>query len=235
VRAPALVPEDHPGAVSQSHGRRRSIRLSGYDYTQAGAYFLTICSRDRQCIFADIREGASRPTPVGELIAACWNAIPNHFPAAEMDAFVVMPNHLHGIVVLGADPTSGPGTACRAPTAGGGADHARKPTIERFGAPVPGSIPTVVRSFKAAVTKTINDDPGRGTACRALLSDGLGPIPPGRIPSIWQSNYHEHIIRNARALDRLRTYIETNPARWLEDSLHPDNATFAKSPFGRPR
>jgi putative transposase len=209
VRAPALVPEDHPGAVSQSHGRRRSIRLSGYDYTQAGAYFLTICSRDRQCIFADIREGASRPTPVGELIAACWNAIPNHFPAAEMDAFVVMPNHLHGIVVLGADPTSGPGTACRAPTAGGGADHARKPTI--------------------------NDDPGRGTACRALLSDGLGPIPPGRIPSIWQSNYHEHIIRNARALDRLRTYIETNPARWLEDSLHPDNATFAKSPFGRPR
>ena len=95
--------------------------------------------------------------------------------------------------------------------------------VERFGAPVSGSIPTIVRSFKAAVTKAVNDDPIRGTACRALLVDRFGPLPPGRITAFWQSNYHEHVVRNERSLDQLRTYIAANPSRWVQDSLHPDN------------
>lgn len=212
-----------------AHHHRRSIRLRGYVYAQAGAYFITICARDRACIFADVRDGEALLTPIGEVVAACWAAIPNHFQAAELNAFVVMPNHIHGIVVLGHQVAGDEGTACRAPTAG------LAPSRERFGAPAPGSIPTIVRSFKAAVTKTINDDPRRGTACRALLADHLGPLPPGRIPSLWQSNYHEHIVRNERSLDQLRNYIATNPARWRDDSLHPDNPIPRTFTPARPR
>jgi len=206
---------------------RRSIRLCGYDYTKAGAYFITICSRDRACIFADISEDVLRFTVVGEIVASCWHAIPDHFPNGELDAFGIMPNHLHGIVVLGDLLADEPGTACRAPT----------PMVasrERFGAPVVGSIPTIVRSFKAAVTRTVNDDLGRGTACRARLTDRLGPLPPGRIPSLWQSNYHEHVIRDERALDHLRSYIFANPAHWVEDSLHPDKSVPVRPGGHRP-
>jgi REP element-mobilizing transposase RayT len=215
--------------MTYDHNRhhRRSIRLRGYDYTQSGAYFITICSRDRASIFADIVNGVVRLTPVGEVVAICWEAIPGHFPSAELDAFVVMPNHLHGIVVLGDADIANSDTACRVPTDG--------PASERFGAPVAGSIPTIVRSFKGAVTKAINDDLSRGTACRNLLTDRLGPLPRGRIPSPWQANYHEHIIRNDRALTHLRDYIATNPARWLDDSLHPNNAQAPPIFRSRPR
>jgi hypothetical protein len=94
---------------------------------------------------------------------------------------------------------------------------------ERFGAPVAGSIPTIVRSFKGSVTKAISDDPELSAACRAFLADRFGPLSPGRIPSPWQPRFHEHIVRNDRALDRLRVYIAANPARWREDTLHPDH------------
>jgi putative transposase len=93
---------------------RRSVRLRGYDYTQACAYFLTICSRDRACIFYTVGDGAIHLTPVGEVIAYCWEAIPDHFSRAEMDAFVIMPNHVHGIVILHEHAGSEQGTACLA-------------------------------------------------------------------------------------------------------------------------
>lgn len=207
--------------------RRRTIRLRGYDYTKAGAYFITICARERACLFADIEGNDVHHTPVGVVIAEYWEAIPEHFPAASLDAFVVMPNHLHGIVVLEGRSVA-VGTACRAPTGrdddADACEGSEPPKHERFGAPVVGSIPTIVRSYKAAVTKAINDDPGRGTACRAFLNSRFAPLHPGRIPSPWQRGYHEHVIRNERALDRLRAYIDNNPARWIEDSLHPSQA-----------
>jgi hypothetical protein len=108
--------------------------------------------------------------------------------------------------------------------------------VERFGAPVAGSIPTIVRSFKAAVTKAGNDDIVKSAACRAFLNDRFGPLPPGRISSLWQSNYHEHIVRNESSLDHLRAYIAANPGRWVDDSLHPDNPnapTFRQFRSGR--
>lgn len=236
-----------PQPSHPNHHQRRSIRLLGYDYTQAGAYFITICSRDRACFFADIQDQVARLTPIGEVVAACWEAIPHHFAAAELDAFVVMPNHLHGIVVLGGglatmhsaanavatvrdaaghqDTACPEDTACRVPTKGGsvpGGATGYAAAGERFGAPVAGSIPTIVRSFKGSVTKAINDDPQLSAACRTFLADRLGPLPPGRMPSPWQPRFHEHIVRNDRALDRLRVYIAANPVRWREDTLHPD-------------
>jgi putative transposase len=81
---------------------RRSIRLRGYDYSQAGAYFVTICAHDRERLFGDIVSGALQPNSCSRLVVDWWNTIPEHFPSVELDEFVLMPNHLHGIVVLAA-------------------------------------------------------------------------------------------------------------------------------------
>ncbi len=83
----------------QKH-HRRSIRLKGYDYTQAGAYFITIVTKDRACLFGEVVEDDMRLSPMGIIVQECWLAIPDHFPHAVLDEFVVMPNHVHGIIVL---------------------------------------------------------------------------------------------------------------------------------------
>ncbi len=79
---------------------RRSIRLQEYDYTQPGAYFVTICTYQRQCLFGEIIDAAMHLNTCGEIVQACWNNLPNHFPFMELDAFVIMPNHIHGIIIL---------------------------------------------------------------------------------------------------------------------------------------
>jgi len=82
---------------------RRSIRLQGYDYTQAGAYFVTICVEHRECLFGEIADGDVRLSKCGQIVQTHWENIPHHFPNVELDAFVIMPNHLHGIVVIADD------------------------------------------------------------------------------------------------------------------------------------
>ena len=78
---------------------RRSIRLKGYDYSQAGAYFVTICTQDRVCLLAHVVDGAVRLTPAGCMVEQVWDEVPQYYPGIETDAFVVMPNHIHGILV----------------------------------------------------------------------------------------------------------------------------------------
>ena len=97
--------------------RRRSIRLPGYDYAQGGAYFVTICVRDRACVLGEMARGEVRTSALGEIVARCWCALPQHFPTVEVDAVVVMPNHLHGILFLTDVPAAGtpPATERRAP------------------------------------------------------------------------------------------------------------------------
>jgi putative transposase len=168
---------------------RRSIRLRGYDYTRAGAYFVTACAHARESLFGQIVAGEMRRNTYGEIALECWQAIPDHGPHVELDAFVVMPNHIHGILVL-PDDTASP---------------LRQATQERFSKPVAGSLPTIVRLYKAAVTRRINEVRNA----------------PG-VP-IWQRNYYEHIIRDQASLDRIRAYIADNPSRWASDRLHPDN------------
>jgi putative transposase len=80
---------------------RRSIRLKGYDYSQDGMYFVTICARDRTCLFGEIVEGSARLNPFGEIVSHCWEALPDHYSTVELDGLVVMPNHIHGILFLG--------------------------------------------------------------------------------------------------------------------------------------
>lgn len=87
---------------------RRSIRLSGYDYSRQGMYFITICAQDRACLFGEIADGIMHLSNVGMMVQATWDEIPQHYPDVEFDAFVVMPNHVHGIVaIMGNDYPAG--------------------------------------------------------------------------------------------------------------------------------
>ena len=172
---------------------RRSIRLKGYDYSQPGTYFITICAHDRACLFGEVVDGEMRLNEYGHIVRRCWEEIPLHFPHAELDTFVVMPNHVHGIVILTVGARHDVGARHAVPL----------PHTEQFGKPVPGSIPTIVRSFKSATTRHIN----------ALRGTPGAPV--------WQRNYYEHIVRNEESLNRIREYILTNPIRWAMDWENP--------------
>ncbi len=125
--------------TSKNQFHRGSIRLPGVDYSEPGAYFLTICAARQQQIFGSIHANRIVLSPLGEVVRKCWMQIPQHFSQASLKEFVMMPNHLHGIIGLTV------GARYIVPLA----EHAP----ERFQKPVKGSIPTIVRTFKAAVTR----------------------------------------------------------------------------------
>jgi putative transposase len=156
--------------------KRQSIRLRDYNYTQTGAYFITICTHNHLCLFGDIAADKVHLTAVGEMVAQCWQDIPVHFPHVALQEFVVMPNHVHGIISIVEAPHAVPA-----------------PVQEQFSKPVAGSIPTIIRSYKSAVTKTVKK---------------LNETPSG---SLWQRNYYEHVIRNEADYTRIAEYIIDNP------------------------
>ncbi len=122
--------------------RRRSLRLRGYDYSSQGAYFVTICTHQRDCLFGRIQNSKTWLNPLGQIAEDCWKQIPAHFPNSELEEFVIMPNHLHGIIAIHrtvAQPQ--PDTSSAA----------------AFGKIMkPGALSTIVRSFKSATTRNIN-------------------------------------------------------------------------------
>jgi putative transposase len=167
---------------------RKSIRLHKYDYTSPGMYFVTICTHNKKCFFGDIIDGEIKLNKLGEFVQHEWIKTEKLRPNITLDKYVVMPNHFHGILHIGSART---GTARRAPT------------IEQYGKPVPESLPTIIRSFKSAATKQINqlhNTPGK---------------------PIWQRNYYEHIIRNENSLNKIREYIINNPIKWQFDHYNP--------------
>ena len=177
-----------------SKRRRKTLRLKGWDYTSPGAYFVTICTHQRAHLFGRVVDGKMVLNAYGKIVWEEWfkTAQVRPYVALFEDEFVVMPNHIHGIIwIVELDPAVG-------------ARRRRAPTKEQFGKPVAGSIPTIIRSFKSAVTRGINAH--RGT--------------PGE--RVWQRNYYEHIIRNERALQAIRRYIAENPLRWHLDRYNPE-------------
>jgi hypothetical protein len=121
---------------------RHSIRLRGYDYTQAGAYFVTIVAHNRECLLGDVVDGEMHVNETGQIVVECWNALPAHFPNVELDAFVVMPNHIHAIIVL-----KGKGEAF--------ANSANASPLQPHGT-APGSIGAIIQNFKSVSTRKIN-------------------------------------------------------------------------------
>jgi len=168
--------------------RRRSIRLPTFDYSQAASYFVTICVRDNRPLFGRVINGEMALDPFGKIADSCWRGIPNHFAGVRLGRYVIMPNHVHGIIILPG------GTRSVA-----NADTASLPNTHAFGAPEASSIPTVVRSFKSAVTKLVRKATGNP-----------------RI-HLWQRNYYEHVIRDEDDFRATSKYIRLNPARWKFD------------------
>jgi REP element-mobilizing transposase RayT len=167
---------------------RRSIRLPGWDYRTPAAYFLTICTHQREYLF-------DNQTWAG-IASAAWMAMPTHVDRVVLDEWVLMPNHIHGVLIL-TDAHTG-GTPVE-PFSWRWAAPPPSAEPRRFANAASGSLGSIVRAYKAAVTRRINERSGTLGTKR------------------WQRGYYERITRDDHELGRIRVYIQENPARWAED------------------
>ena len=220
---------------------RRSIRLKGYDYAKAGAYFISICAHDRACLFGEIVGGEIRLNEYSECVLRWWEDIPRHFAAVDTDAFVVMPNHIHGIIVITDPPV------------GAGFPRPDEPRPDTFHPDTfhPDSYHPDTHPADAGALTGAGSSAGTGMDTGTGAGEGAGTAPL-RVPSVrrptlgnvvayfkyqsvkqinalrqtpgapvWQRGYFEHVIRNEESMDRIRQYIVDNPARWASDSENP--------------
>lgn len=172
---------------------RQSIRLGGYDYSQPGAYFITICTQHRECNLGEIINGKMKFTVRGFIVYEFWLKIPHHFPNVELDQFVIMPNHIHGIIVINDELLDKHDSKGGDDTKGGETPPLRKKI----------TLGQIIAYYKYQTTKIIN---------KIDETPGL---------RIWQRNYYDRIIRHQKILDIARQYIFQNPLRWDKDPNNP--------------
>ncbi len=177
---------------------RRSIRLAGHDYGEAGAYFVTLCLEDRLRLFGEVRDATMTLNALGAAEDAHWRTLPTHFPRLTFDACIVMPDHLHGILIL-ADPLRPKDPRGNLTSSMAGAEPRYSPGFRPRGTS-PGSIGAIGQSFKKVTARSANA--GCGTTGKAL----------------WQRGYWDRVIRDEAELGRVRDYILSNPARWARGS-----------------
>jgi len=225
----------------QKH-HRRSIRLRGYDYSSPGAYFVTICTKERECVLDD-------PIIAG-IIMDVWHALPGWFPTIALDEFVVMPNHVHFILWIGPPDDVGATLAAAqvnragaspAPTGGGRGVGATLAVaqINRAGAsPAPtrgGGAQyapwTIPEPQKVTLNPTLGDVVGAfQSLVFTVYLDWIQANDPTRRAKFWQRNYYEHVIRNEHELQAIRRYIRQNPDNWALDRDNPDNIRHLSPP-----
>ena len=177
---------------------RRSIRLKGYDYAHVGAYFVTICVWQRECLFGDVAGGVVALSAAGGLVQQAWVDLPARYVGVSLDAFVVMPNHVHGILFIAGLEADDDRREEPAP----GTDSGRHEEGATSSAPTLGQI---VRAYKSLSAVAVNRHLGRSER------------------PVWQRNYYEHIIRGEDALNDIRLYITRNPPCWDKDAENPAN------------
>ncbi len=202
-------------ALFQNKYRIESARLQGWDYAREGLYFVTICTRDRARFFGEISAGEMQLSPIGEIVAEEWQKTPQVRPNVELDAWSVMPNHLHGIVVIThqmqiSKPTAVETFRRNVSTSG------EEPNVETFRRNVsataanapsarlkPNSLGAIINQFKSVCTKRIWAAGFRDFA--------------------WQPRFYDHIIRDEKSLQKIREYVINNPLRWEHDKDNPAN------------
>jgi len=209
------------------HHHRRSTRLSGYDYSQAGAYFVTVCAQHRACMLGKIGHDRVDLTDCGRVVATCWQWLGERYPQVDLDEWIVMPNHLHGIITIADD--IGRGGSRTAPTV-----------------ITPKPLGRLIGAFKTLSTKHISLMHGiRGVAlwqrncrgsCTADTSRMLWCAPKEPRPEKFryqrpsahtETPNYEHIIRNTDELNHVRRYIADNPLQWAVDRENPTLAPAA--------
>jgi putative transposase len=190
---------------------RRSIRLKGYDYSRSGAYFITICTRNRECLFGEIENREMRLNEFGDIVQTCWKWLGHQYEYVGIDQFVVMPNHVHGILILnhgdqhvGAvrepplqQPPLQQPPLQQPPLRSSQSGQSALPVKPRK------SIGRLIGAYKTVSSKQINQI--RGT--------------PGM--PVWQRNYYEHIIRDDQDYKCIAEYIMNNPLKWEMDENYP--------------
>jgi len=176
--------------ITRSKAQRRSNRLRSFDYRRSGFYYVTICTYKRLKLFGDIIDGEMRLSRLGEVAREEWRHIAHARSNVELDRHVIMPNHVHGLIIITDELESDFGQSAKY-------SHAKQP--RGYSA---GSLGAIISHYKAAVSRC---------ARSGLI---------GRSQHIWQRNYYDHIVRDEKSLNEIRRYIIENPARWQDDSLY---------------
>jgi putative transposase len=192
------------------NNERKNIRLSSWDYSFEGAYFTTICCKDRHSFFGEIKDNKMILSEIGLIVSKYWLEIPDHFSHVKLDAFVVMPNHIHGILILDYSLVgTRHGVSLLSPSYNnvgpcyGMALPARQESgrqINRFSKPVRNSVSVIINQFKSSVKRWCN-------------KNGFNNFQ-------WQSRFYDQILHNENSIDIIRGYIFNNPRDWFEDDLY---------------
>ena len=175
----------------QNKFKIKSVRLNNYDYSQNGYYFITICTKDKELFFGDVIDEKVVLNKVGSIAYQHWEEIPKHFDNVLLDEYIIMPNHLHGIIVIcGGDAVV---ETRHASSLRGKKYIGQHPQMSKI-SPQAKSLPVIIGSYKSACTKKI----------RQKLD----------VSFAWQSRFYDHIVRNEKSLDKIRNYIRNNPLKW---------------------
>jgi len=197
---------------------RRSIRLKGYDYSQAGLYFITICTQNRMCLFGEIKNGGMVLNDPGIMIGKWWNELKHKYRNVELHEQIIMPNHFHGIIQIindtdsvGADLRVCPDNTWQ--TSKTGQSHRIAPTGTKksgehaLGEHISSPLHAMIQWFK---TMTTNE------YIRFVKNDTWQPFHK----KLWQRNYYEHIIRDETSCYQISEYIQANPVKWQDDKYY---------------
>ena len=182
-------------AKFQNKYRSESARAQWWDYGNEGAYFITICTKNREHFFGEIINGIMHLSHLGVLADVLWHEIPHHSPNVKLGAFVVMPNHIHGILILNGNVgTLSSSSLSQPPNPETIIKNQQMANIS----PQSGTVSAIIRGYKSAITKHAN---------RLGIENG------------WQPRFHDHIIRNEIEYQRIHNYIVNNPVKWEKDTL----------------
>ncbi len=188
--------------------RIEPARLQGWDYTAAGWYFVTICAKDRCCYFGKVENDIMRLSVVGEIVAEEWLKAEQVRVGVQLDQWVLMPNHLHGIVIIleGSEPPPAvetPAMGPETPSAMGPETPQRGVSTTKGSRLKPNSLGAIIGQFKSSCTKRI--------------------WAAGNSDFSWQSRFYDHIIRDEQSLNNIREYIINNPIKWTLDKDNSEN------------
>ncbi len=174
--------------MRSDYNERKSHRYKHYDYSQPGYYFITICALQHLCVLGTIKMGEIELNDVGQNVIDCWKKIPNFHPQTKLHEFIVMPNHVHGIIEI-----ISPSKVTDSPN-----KLVFNPDKTPFESPR-NTIGSMVRGFKTGVTQWVRQNTD--------------------MYNIWQRDYHDHIIRDANELNKIKHYIINNPKQWEYDKF----------------
>jgi putative transposase len=228
---------------------RRSIRLKGYDYSQAGLYFITICCYDKLCLFGEIivpnNQSANNNlaqmmlNDAGKIAHECWLEIPNHFPNVVLHEFVVMPNHIHGIIeFVGTKNISqnmkiNDNISIQNELNENHATNNKIDMLHNLGSLDDVGAKIISQNMDSDKNRSLDDVGAKIISPLRSPSKTIGSVVRGfkigvtkwmrqntNIHDVWQRNYHEHIIRNDQSYQKISNYIINNPTKWADDKFY---------------